>query len=189
MSQNARIRLVPAPGAPAADRGAVNPTDLDQVFRRFAPYVARVAARVLGHNDDLDDLVQDVFLDANRGLAKLRDAEAVRAWLATVTIRKARQRLRRRRLMGLVGFEPELDAGAGLDQNASPDDRAFVLAVYRILDGLPANQRIAWVMNRVEGEPLQRVAEVCGCSRATAHRHVARAQAVIEKGLGHTDAE
>jgi RNA polymerase sigma-70 factor (ECF subfamily) len=185
MNQNPRLRLVVS-SDPAADR-PVDPADLGQVFRRFAPYVARVAARILGHDADLEDLVQDVFLDANRGLSKLRDADAVRGWLSTVTVRKARHRLRRRRLLGLIGFEPPLEAG--LDRQAPAQDRAFVLAVYHLLDQLPANERIAWVMNRVEGESLERVAEVCGCSRATAHRHVTRAQAEIEKGLTHADGQ
>ena len=84
----ALVRTAPRP---------IDTSDLDAVFRRFAPYVARVAMRVLGPRGEIDDLVQDVFLDAHRGLGKLRDLDAIRGWLATVTVRKARRRLRRQR--------------------------------------------------------------------------------------------
>jgi RNA polymerase sigma-70 factor (ECF subfamily) len=160
--------------------GDLDPSDLGQVFRRFAPYVARIAGRVLGRWDEVDDVVQDVFLDASRGLRSLRDPFAIKQWLATVTVRKVRRRLRRRGLMRFLGLD---DAAAVPDPGASPETRAHAVAVYRVLDELSADRRTAWVMHRVEDQSLEQVAEVCGCSRATAHRWIREAQQVLEKGL------
>lgn len=188
MAVRPQLRVVPGPSpasAPTSSSGelrAIDPSDLDQVFRRFAPYVARIAARILGHTDELDDLVQDVFLDAHRGLLGLRDNQAIRHWLATITVRKARRRLTRRRWVHWIGLEPSLDPIFS-DPTTSSRDHALVLAVYRILDEVSPDERIAWVMHRVEGEALETIADVCGCSRATAHRLVTRAQSAIVKGL------
>jgi RNA polymerase sigma factor (sigma-70 family) len=132
----------------------------------------------------VDDVVQDVFLDAHRGLRSLRHPEAVRHWLATVTVRKARRRLGRRRVLRLMGLDTPVDMSDLPDESASAEGRAHAAAVYRILDGLHRDARIAWIMHRVEDEPLERVAEVCGFSRATAHRRIVEAQAALEKGLG-----
>ena len=63
--------------------------------------VARIASRILGRdNEEVDDLVQDVFAEAATGLARLRDTSAgsLKGWLATVTVRVATRRLRARRL-------------------------------------------------------------------------------------------
>ena len=161
----------------------MDPTDLDAVFRRFAPYVARIGARLLGRSDEVDDLVQDVFLDALRGLRALREAGAIRAWLATVTVRRARRRLQRRALWSMLG----LDRGAELDQivdgSASPEARAETMAVYRALDGVAADARIAWILSVVEGHSLEEIAAICGYSRATAHRRIQTAQAGVEAVL------
>jgi RNA polymerase sigma-70 factor (ECF subfamily) len=165
----------------------LDPADFEQVFRRFAPYVARVGVRILGPGDEIEDLVQDVFLDAHRGLSALEDASKVRHWLAAITVRKSLRRLRRRRLLRFIGFESEMQPDAVLVEAGQSEDRAWILAVYRILDTADPADRIAWVMNRVEGEALERVAEVCRCSRATAHRRVQKVQAMLEKGLGHVD--
>ena len=183
------VRLVTVPSPPDASSSPAvvpdfDPADLGQLFRRFAPYVARIAGRILGRWEEVDDVVQDVFLDAHRGLRSLRHPEAVRHWLATVTVRKARRRLGRRRILALVGLGSPIDASEVPDESASADGRAHAAAVYRILDGLRPDARIAWIMHRVEDEPLERVAEVCGCSRATAHRRIVEAQAALEKGLG-----
>jgi RNA polymerase sigma-70 factor, ECF subfamily len=161
----------------------VDPGDLGQVFRLFAPYVAGIAARILGRWGEVDDIVQDVFLDAHRGLRTLRDSGAIRRWLATVTVRKSRRRLGRRRLLGLIGLDAPMDPLEIPDPTANAEERAHAVAVYRILDRLRPDARIAWILHRVEGEPLERVAEVCRCSRATAHRRVVEAQAALEQGL------
>jgi RNA polymerase sigma-70 factor (ECF subfamily) len=43
------------------------------------------------------------------------------------------------------------------------------------LRGLPAHQRIAWMLQHVEGEPLESVAAACNCSLATVKRWIAAA--------------
>jgi RNA polymerase sigma-70 factor (ECF subfamily) len=180
---SANLRLVrPAEERPRED-AQVDPSDLDALFRRFAPYVARIGARILGREGDLDDLVQDVFLDGVRGLRALRDPAAVRGWLATVTVRHARRRLRTRRLWALLGADHPIDADTLLAPGASPEDRAQLVAVYRALDDLAADARIAWVLHAVEGQSLDEVASACGFSRATAHRRIQEARAAIDEVL------
>jgi RNA polymerase sigma-70 factor (ECF subfamily) len=170
------LRLVePAEEAP--------PGDLEDAFRRYSPYVAAIGLRVLGRRDEVDDLVQDVFLVAARGLERLRDARATRAWLATVTIRIARRKLRLRRLRRWLSLDEQLDYQALADDRASPEVRALLARVYRALDELAAEDRIAWTLRFVEGEELERVALMCGCSLATAKRRIARAQATIQQEL------
>ena len=169
----------------ARDAEPIDTHDLDALFRRFAPYVARVAMRVLGTQSDVDDLVQDVFLDAHRGLRSLREAHAVKGWLATVTVRKARRRLRRQRVLALIGLDAPLDPDLAADPRQSPEERALVASAYRVLDSVSADARIAWVLRIIEGEPLERVAELCGTSRATAHRRVREAQDALEGAFRH----
>lgn len=174
------LRLVRPPDThpPLAD--AVDPSDLDAVFRRFAPYVAKIGGRLLGRADEVDDLVQDVFLDAIRGLRSLREVGAMRAWLATVTVRHARRRLRRRVLWSMLGLDPVVDTELLVDDAASPEARAQVMAIYRALDGVSTNARIAWMLSVVEGHTLEEVAAIGGYSRATAHRRIQTAQAAVE---------
>src|SRR5512137_1921710 len=95
----AAVERLPPPAAPL---------DLEQAFTLYSRYVAGLALRLLGRQDEVDDVVQDVFLAAFRGLTKLREPQAIKGWLATVTVRVARRRLRMRRLWRLCGlFSPE----------------------------------------------------------------------------------
>jgi RNA polymerase sigma-70 factor (ECF subfamily) len=157
--------------------------DLDTLFRRYAPYVAAVAHRLLGRDDDVDDTVQEVFLAAVRGLKAVRDPQAIKGWLACIAVRSARKRLRTRRMRTFLGLDDPAAYGSVVDPAASPEQRALLARVYRVLDGLPVNDRIAWTLRHVEGEPLESVATLSGCSLATAKRRIAAAMRTIEEAF------
>ena len=87
--------------------------------------------------------------------------------------------IRRRRLARSLGLLP-LGDDAALEQLASsvvsPEVRAELAVVDGILRRLPTNDRIAWMLRVVEGHRLEEVAELSGCSLATAKRRIAAAQ-------------
>src|SRR5262249_35106212 len=174
------MERTPALTAEASPQGDA----LDVLFRAHSGYVAQVALRILGRPDDVDDVVQEVFLVAMGGLAKLRDADAIRSWLATVAVRRARRRLRRRRVLTFFGLEGRSD-NARLAVDATQEQAALVTRIYAILDELPVDQRIAWTLRNVEGERLETVAALCGCSLATVKRRIGAAQQTIEKAVLH----
>lgn len=171
-------------GAERALGDATPVHDLDSLFRRYSPYVAAIAHRLLGRDDEVDDTIQEVFLAAVRGLHALRDPAAIRAWLARVTVRSARQRLRKRRLRGFLGLDEPNTYEAVVDRGATAEQRALIARLYRVLDGMPANHRIAWSLRYIEGEPLESVASLAGCSLATAKRRIAAAAEHIEGAFG-----
>jgi RNA polymerase sigma-70 factor (ECF subfamily) len=184
----AHLRAVPT-WPPAAGEGpgesdVVDPSDIDALYRRFAPYVAAVAMRILGRDHELDDLVQDAFLNALRGLADLREPAAIKGWLARITVRLAIRRLRQRRLRRLLHLDDDVfEYESPAAPAATPEQRALLARLYRVLDELPAGDRVVWVLRHVQGEQLQRIPELCGCSLSTAQRRLRRAQAAVERGL------
>src|SRR5690606_10350789 len=132
-------RVSEIPSAPAAVP-AVTPVDLTSAFRAYGRYVAWIGMRVLGRPEAVDDLVQDVFLDAVRGIDKLRAPGAAKAWLATLTVRKARRVLRKRRMMRFLGLDEGADYGGIVDETASSAERVMVADLYRMLDTLPTEE-------------------------------------------------
>jgi len=174
------LRVVSAP--PPAERAEAR-LEFDWVFRRYASYVAAVAHRLLGRDDEVDDTVQEVFLVAVRGLPQVREPAAVKSWLARIAVRIARRKLRLRRVRAFFGTV-DLAAYHGVaDDSATPEERALLARVYRILDTLPANQRIAWTLRHVEGEQLESVAALSGCSLATAKRWIGAAAKTLEEAF------
>ena len=176
-------RALPLPESPPESLPAAGAPPLESAFRQYASYVAAIALRVLGRDDEVDDVVQDVFLSAVKGADQLRQREAFKAWLATVTVRVTRRRLRMRRLRSFCGLYHPTDYENVAASGASPEDRAFLARVYRILDTLPVEQRIAWALRHVNGDALDAIAQACGCSLATVKRRIAAAQAAVESAV------
>lgn len=180
MSPPPQLRVVPS--GPEAERDELPTTDR-ALFERFAPYVARIGLRLLGRETEVDDLVQEVFVAAFRQRGQVREPAAFRGWLATVTVRKARRILQRRRMRAFVGFDTAAAGPELRDRGVSPEQRALLARVYETLDRIPVDQRLAWTLRHVEGERLEAVAERCGCSLATAKRRIAAAHARIQTEL------
>jgi hypothetical protein len=78
------------------------PISLEEAFKQYAPHVAAIGFRILGSRDQMQDLVQDVFLKAHDWIARIDDPRALKSWLTTVTVREARLRLRMRRVRAFL---------------------------------------------------------------------------------------
>jgi RNA polymerase sigma-70 factor (ECF subfamily) len=148
------------------------------IYRRYAPLLANLAARMLGSREDAQDVLHDVFVEALDDLAALRNPAALRSWLMQRTVRQVQRRFRRRSWWRWLGRESaeELSLSVLAAPGCPPHVRLELAAVARTLTTLPARQRIAWVLHRVEGEPLPMVALACSTSLATVKRDIAAAQ-------------
>jgi RNA polymerase sigma-70 factor (ECF subfamily) len=160
----------------------VGASDFEALYAKHSRYVAGVVHRLMGQDGEVDDIVQETFVDAIEGLERLRDPSAVRAWLVTVAVRRARRVLasRRRRMMfafWTVDFAPRA---------SDPRDRAPVDELYDALARVPADLRIPWVLHRVERLSLPETAAACEVSLATVKRRIADAEERIERRLGPT---
>ena len=61
----------------------------EALFRRHARMVNGLAFRLLGRDQDVDDLVQDSFLSALRSLDRLAEPQAFASWLGSIVVRSA----------------------------------------------------------------------------------------------------
>src|SRR5215470_10465091 len=114
------LRVIDGGEAAATRHAPAAPLTLDAAFRNHAAFVAGVALRVLGRPSEVDDLVQDVFLCVLPRLGHLREPAALRGWLAVITARLARRRLRSRRWKIWLGVGADHDYTQLADSAASP---------------------------------------------------------------------
>lgn len=178
--------VVQGPMTAGADVAAIAaPPDLAALFREHSGYVAALGTKLLGRESEVDDLVQDVFVRAMRGLKNLRDPGAVRGWLAAIAVRQAFGRLARRRVRRALGLDAPPDYEWIADEGLDDQDRAALVDTYRALDALPPTLRVPWVLRFGEGEQIDSIAALCGCSRATVKRRIDAAQAALERELKH----
>ena len=159
-----------------------DPEAFEALYRAHARYVAGVVHRLLSRgarDGELDDIVQETFLDAFEGLVSIDEPRAVRAWLVTVAVRRTRRVLARRRRRALFAFFAKEYAPRASD----PRDRSPVDDLYDALERIPEDLRIPWVLHRVEQMSLPETAAACEVSLATVKRRIAEAEERIERRL------
>ena len=162
----------------------------EMLYRRHASYLLAIAARLLANRSEGEEIVQDTFVTAFEQLRTLREPAALRGWLAQIAVSLVRRKLRRARLMRVLGLDHGADdatLAALASPGTRPDQRAELALVDRVLSTISANVRIAWMLRHVEGLELAEVASACGCSLATVKRRIAAAETAIRAHIGPGD--
>jgi RNA polymerase sigma-70 factor (ECF subfamily) len=148
----------------------------EYLFRRFLGSLRQRVYRLLGPDAEVDDVVQEAFMRAFEGLSKLAEPRAFPAWLSTIAIHLVDRRLRRRKLARRLGFVSiditESASDTVASSNVSPAVAAEARVVYRILDRLPTEARVAFLLRRLEGMTVPEVAAQMGLSERTVKRRI-----------------
>lgn len=144
---------------------------------RYGPMVERLIRRVMGHDPDLEDLVHDAFTTILGSIHQVRDAEAIKGWIAQVAVHTAHRSIRRRRAARWVFFWQKDESP--LPEPASEPahgPREAVRRVYALLEQLPADERVPFALRYIDEMHLEDVARSCEVSLATVKRRLARAE-------------
>jgi RNA polymerase sigma-70 factor (ECF subfamily) len=166
-----------------AARGGDAPA-AELLFRRYARMATGLALRLLGRDSDVDDLVQESFVQAYASLGRLQEPQAFASWLASILVRTAHKMIRRRRMLARFGIQRnalDVDMDALIASDVPPDDAMDLRRIYSLVPTLPAEVRIPLVLRRVDGRALNEIAQMCGCSLATVKRRIEAGEQLLEK--------
>lgn len=154
----------------------------EALFKRHARTVNGLAYRLLGRDEEVDDLVQEAFLAALRSLDRLENPQAFAAWLCSILVRTAHKTLRRRAMLTRLGLRRSapIDPDVVVSRNTPPDVRQELEAIYGVLDRMRPEVRVALVLHRVEGLSVPEIAERMGLSVSTVKRRLAAAERRLE---------
>lgn len=151
--------------SPSLDRArAGDPGELEAIARRELPRVAGLLRRLLGPRHDMEDLVQNVFVEMCKSLPNFRGESTVSTFVGGITVRIARRAMRPTAWVRFRSPMPE-EAPAGPDR---PHDNAIAAEQLRRLDAvlakIGADKRIAFVLWAVDGKDVETIAKMVGAS-------------------------
>ena len=166
----------------------------------FAQLVTEHSARVYGalrrfglDPQEADEVAQEVFLRAWRGLARFEERSQFSTWLYRIAFNEAQRRLARRPPPTAFSRPGDEDAIAALPDaiGAGPQartlDREFEQMLERALAELPADLRAAVVLRDLEGLSTEEAAAVAGVRQAAfksrLHRGRMQLRALLEPYL------
>lgn len=140
----------------------------------------RLAWRLVDGDDALaEDVAQDAFLRAHRGLEGFRDEAALATWFYRIVVRQALNARRRRataaRWLGWLGHD-----AVAAPRHGDPMLRdALVEAIGRLSEG----QRTAFTLVHLEEMTVVEASAVMGCAVGTTKSHLHRALTALRQEL------
>jgi RNA polymerase sigma-70 factor (ECF subfamily) len=144
------------------------------IWEKYASLVQRLVRRFFGPGPDLSDVCQEAFLRIFRRLDELREPGALSGFIIGVTLGVARNEARRRRIRAIVGLTSSEELPGSVVPGQRDEAREAVRALYRLLDGLGAEDRSLFVARYIEKMEVVDVAAAHGVSLSTIKRRIAR---------------
>lgn len=150
----------------------------EALFRRHARAVHGLICRLLGGDDEGDDVLQETFVTAFRSLDRLEQPAAFSSWTCGIAVRRVGKLIRSRQLLRRLGFQSESQGHVdSVLSGAAPADVVMQLrATYAAIERMPARLRVVLLLRRVEGATLEEIAAWTGASLATVKRRLAQAE-------------
>ena len=165
--------------AQTGDEGAF--TDL---MREYYPFVYAVVIRIVNNSHDAEEVVQDAFFNAYRGLTQLEDATKFKSWLAEIAQNCARNWLRKQR--GNIVFIDEVSEQM-LQTEDSSDERLIRQEqrelIRRTMEALPQKDREIARAYYLDGASYDELISTHGLSYNAIAFRLSRAKRQISKRL------
>lgn len=161
--------------AVAGDRSAQR-----QVFESQKAHVHRTLFRIMGSNRDMEDLIQETFIEVFRSLGRYRGESALRRWCGTIATRTAWRHLERRRQAMPISESTDVP-DAQVDAGDQLDAKGAVTRLYGALERMPPKLRVTFALAALDERPLAEVAELTGVSVMAVKTRMWRARIELDR--------
>jgi RNA polymerase sigma-70 factor (ECF subfamily) len=136
----------------------------NELFKRHRSEVARIVARALGPDADVEDVVQDAFIQIFRSIDSFRGDSKFSTWLFRLVTNVARMHLRKRRVRPVIADGVAPETAVRSDTHGSPElaaERSWrIRRLYQHLDQLSDKKRTVLVLHDFEGVAPIEIAEI-----------------------------
>jgi len=167
------------------------------IVSRYMPKALAYARQLTGNSEDAQDLVQDAFIKAYKGLGSFKGESRFNTWFFRVLSNVCLDHLRKASFLKKVFFfsagggdeeaKDPLETAPDTHPSSSPDmgleQKELRAALEKALGALPARQRAVFLLKHNEGMTLMEIAAVLGISEGAVKSHLARAVTALRKGM------
>ena len=151
-----------------------------ELISRYQRLARGTAKRIMPDDHLVDDITQESFIAAYKGLSRLRDHGSFASWLIGIVRRRASSAA-----MKQIRTTPAtLDPDTAMDVNGWTSSSMELL---ELIDRLPEQERIAIGLKHFEGHTAQEIADILGCPVGTITKQLFRARQRLQAWLTHEE--
>ena len=155
----------------------------DALVSKYRARIMQLILRYARNEADAEDLVQDTFFKAYRGLLNFRGDASFYSWLHRIAINAAMTAFhvhaRNAHVVSMEGSYSEQVEESATPENLAVTDE-ILAAIGAAVDALCEDQRRAIVLREIDGLSYQQVAGAMSCPVGTVRSRVFRAREAID---------
>jgi RNA polymerase sigma factor (sigma-70 family) len=160
-----------------------------ELYKNYSKAMFNICMRILNHNGEAEDALQEAFVDAFTNLHQFRQQSTFGAWLKQIVVNKAINHVRSRKMQWVEMDEclEKIDDCDCSDSYYGWDDYEINLEVERIRQTilkLPDGYRVVLSLYLFEGYDHEEIGEVLGISESTSRTQYMRAKRRLTEMLG-----
>jgi RNA polymerase sigma-70 factor (ECF subfamily) len=140
------------------------------IWRRYASLVRGALYRALGPDQEIEDLLQEVFIRFVKSAGRAPEVSNVKAYLLTIAYRTASLEIRKRKVRRWITLSATGEPQELFARHGQPEEVLALRELYRILDTLSTRQRLVFIARHVEGLPIHEAADALLLPRSTVGR-------------------
>ena len=154
--------------------------------------VYNTAMGILQSAEDAEDVAQEVFVQVYESIHTFKGESKLSTWLYRITTSKALDHIRRKKRKKRFAFVQTL-FGENNEIIIQPpdfhhpgvvlDNKESAIALFRAIEKLPGNQKIAFVLNKIEGLNYQEISEIMNTTVSSVESLLHRAKNNLRKWL------
>jgi RNA polymerase sigma-70 factor (ECF subfamily) len=162
-----------------------DPEAFEELIRLHSPRIYRALVRMLGSSADAEEVAQEAFIRAWRGLAGFRGEAQFSTWLFRIAINEANRRLARDARTPTLPIDDVLAEAPDLSEGPAALAESAEVEAYleRCIADLPADYRAAVVLRDVEGWTNEEAADALGLNVRNFKSRLHRGRMVIRRRL------
>lgn len=153
------------------------------IVERVHPTAYAVVRGVLGDSDEVDDVLQNVYIKVFRHLGGFRGESRLSTWIYQIARNEAINAARRRKLEGPPLDELALPAGEGTSPENVYGSRELGERMEHAMAGLEENYRMALELRYMGERSYEEIAEAMGLPIGTVKTYIYRGKAQLKKVL------
>ncbi len=169
------------------------PEAFRQLVESRKNHVLNICYRIVNNHEDAEDLAQETFAEVFRSVGRFRKASHLNTWIYRIAVSKCLNFLRhknRQKRGGPKKDSPSPERRVTTDDIATAGDPHELLEqkereriLFRAIDRLPENQRVALMLSKYDGINNKEIAELFGINVAAVEALIHRAKVSLRRRL------
>jgi RNA polymerase sigma-70 factor, ECF subfamily len=160
-----------------------------QIYEHFSPQIHRYVYRLVGNQEQADDITQETFLKAFQSIHGITRDSNLGAWLYRIASNVCFDLMRRRKLITWMPILEESDRSREFTEEDFSPQLIESQLVRRTLSEMPPALAVCLVLRSVEGFSCEEIAEILKIPKGTVFSRLARARESfmeVYKRVAHT---